>query len=123
MRITGFHHVAVNVRDLDVSAAFFNRVLGFSAGPRTQFRQILRQRTCEVHLFQAPEPDAAGPRNWRFLGVQHVAFGVSEREFERAAEALSELGLAVEGPVEDETGRTLYVRDPDGNVIELRQQA
>ncbi len=115
--------MAVNVRDLEVSADFFKRVFGFRAGPRTQFRQILRQRTCEVHLFQAPEPDAAGPRNWRFLGVQHIAFGISEREFERATEALSELGLAVEGPVEDETGRALYVRDPDGNVIELRQQA
>ena len=116
-------HVAVNVRDLEASIAFYTATFGFARGRRTKFRQVLHQGSLELHLFQAADPSAGAPRNWRQLGVQHVAFAVGQAEFEWAADALGQVTDLVDGPVEDDDGRALYMRDPDGNVIELRQQS
>ncbi|MYD95087.1 MAG: VOC family protein [Chloroflexi bacterium] len=121
LRIRRVDHVAINVRDLGRSAAFYARIFGLSPGPRTTFRRVLESSSLSLHLFQAPErrPEA-GTHDWRRLGVQHVALALGEAEFERAAEVIGAAGSAVEGPTEDPGGRSLYFRDPDGNVIELR---
>ena len=88
---------------------------------RTGFRQVLARGAVSVHLFQAPEPStAAPPRNWRQLGLQHVAFGMPDADFETIKDRLSRHGIATEGPLDDADGRGLYLRDPDGNIIELR---
>jgi catechol 2,3-dioxygenase-like lactoylglutathione lyase family enzyme len=114
-------HVAINVRDLDRSATFYARVFGLTLGNRSTFRLVLSAPGLSLHLFQAPErrPEA-GTRDWRRLGVQHVAVAVSDAEFERAAEIVVAAGSAVEGPTQDPEGQSLYFRDPDGTVIELR---
>lgn len=124
LRVRGLHHVALNTRDLEASTAFYAAVFGFERGRRTRFRQVLHSGPLELHLFQAPEADvAAKSRNWRHLGVQHIAFSVSGDDIERVADVVARFSVAVEGPVEDDAGRALYVRDPDGNVIELRAEA
>ena len=121
IRFSCVDHVAINVRDLDRSAAFYARVMDLIPGPRKTFRQILQSPALSLHLFQAPERQiAAVTQDWRRPGVQHVALSVGEAEFERAAEVIVAAGSAVEGPTEDPGGRSLYFRDPDGNVIELR---
>lgn len=121
LRLSRVDHVAINVRDLDSSAAFYARVFRLSPEARSAFRQVLAAPGFSLHLFQAPErrPEAGG-RDWRRLGVQHVALALGETEFERAAEVIVAAGSAVEGPTDDPEGRSLYFRDPDGNVIELR---
>lgn len=114
-------HVAINVRDLDRSGAFYARVFNLTPQARSTFRHVLSSPDFSLHLFQAPErrPDA-GVRDWRRPGVQHVALALDEAEFERAAEVIVAAGSAVEGPTEDPEGCSLYFRDPDGNFIELR---
>ena len=121
LRVSRVDHVSINVRDLDRSAAFFARVLRLTPGARSTFRQILKSPRFSLHLFQAPERrPAADVRDWRQLGVQHVALALDESEFERAADVIVAAGSAVEGPTDDLQGRSIYFRDPDGNVVELR---
>ncbi len=114
-------HVAINVRDLDRSASFYAGIFDLTQHARSTFRHVLSAPGFCLHLFQAPErrPEA-GVRDWRRLGVHHVALAVGEAEFERAAQVIVAAGSSVEGPMEDPEGRSLYFRDPDGNVIELR---
>ena len=121
LRFSRVDHVAINVQDLDRSAAFYARVFGLSPKSRSAFRLVLAAPGFSLHLFQAPgRRFEAGARDWRRLGVQHVALALGEAEFERAAEVIVAAGSVVEGPTEDPEGRSLYLRDPDGNVIELR---
>ena len=122
LRISTIDHVAVNVRDLDMSTDFYTAMFGFTRVRRTPFRQVLRHGSLEFHLFQAPDPTATKPHNWQHLGLQHLAFAVGQAELEWATSTLAQMTEHVEGPVEDEDGRALYIRDPDGNVIELRQE-
>ena len=118
------HHVAVNVSDLDASSAFYREAFGFATRQRTQFREVLGHGAVEIHLFQAPDAiQSDGGRNWRHLGVQHLAFSVSDDGLERAAAVLAAQGAGADGPVQDEAGTALYTRDPDGNVIELRSRS
>ena len=121
LRAKRVDHVAINVRDLDRSTAFYACVLSLTRGPRSTFRQVLDSHQFSLHLFQVPERrPSAEVRDWRRLGVQHVALALDESEFERAAAVIVAAGSVVEGPTEDLEGWSLYLRDPDGNVIELR---
>lgn len=121
LEVGAVHHVAINVRDLAKSGAFYTKLLGLRRTRQTIFRQVLARGAVSIHLFQVPEPaTAATPRNWRQLGLQHIAFGMPEADMEAVKDRLTRHGIPADGPLDDEDGRGLYLRDPDGNIIELR---
>ena len=95
--------------------------LGLNPVRRTGFRQVLACGAVSVHLFQAPEPATAeAARNWRQIGLQHVAFMTPDADLDAIKDRLMHHGIHTDGPVTDADGRGLYLRDPDGIVIELR---
>jgi lactoylglutathione lyase len=56
----------------------------------------------------------------KYPGCTHVALGVASAE--QAAAELAEAGIGLSGgPVKLGDGISLFVRDPDRNVVELRQ--
>lgn len=53
-------------------------------------------------------------------GASHVAFAVEAGELDEWRERLTRAGVAVEQEVDwDGRGRSIYIRDPAGNVVEL----
>ena len=113
MRIESLDHLVLTVRDLDATIAFYERIgmrhVVFDGG-----RHALAFGTQKLNLHVAGrefEPKAADPTP----GSADLCFLVDE---------LDPAGLdVVEGPVEraGATGRirSVYVRDPDGNLVEL----
>ncbi len=127
LELTALNHVGIRVAERERSLAFY-RKLGFEevawyAAPRVA---ILRNTVgLELNLIVNAN-DANGGRNVlmdvdpvKYAGYTHAAFRVASAS--ATAASLTELGIPIsEGPV-NLGGKylALFVRDPDGNVIEL----
>ena len=60
---------------------------------------------------RVPSHGAAGPG--------HVAFALEPGSYEDAVRALADAGVEIEREIAWERGRSVYVRDPAGNSVEL----
>ena len=113
------HHTSFPVADLEASRAFYEGVLGLEpiARPDLGFPGAwYRAGTCEVHLLQTPEGmDLGSPPPTTNPMAQHVAFGVED--YAATLAHLQANGLEV-FETSPEQGQ-MWVRDPDGHVIEL----
>lgn len=108
-------HLLLQVRDLDRSEAFYREELGFTLRQRTELRDARPLVTFQegLGLTTYPAESSSGTRM-----VDHIAFFVEGLEpFIARWQAK---GWTFEGPVETERyGSSIYLRDPDGNRIEL----
>jgi catechol 2,3-dioxygenase-like lactoylglutathione lyase family enzyme len=112
--INGIYEVAVRVRDLPTSEAFYREILGLQTGLRDETRRWLFLRIGEAGMVVLQEDKDEWP-------AQHFAFTVDDAEIERAAALLREQGVEVEGPVFHDwmPARSVYFSDPDGHQLEL----
>ncbi len=124
MNISHLDHLVLTVDDLEATTDFYTRVLGMRAVTFGQGRQALAFGQQKINLHQAGrefEPKAGRPTPGSADLCLIVATALDEvvAHLEREGVAL------VEGPVErtGATGpiRSVYVRDPDQNLIELSQ--
>jgi len=140
--IRGIHHMAVHVNDLDRMIRFYRDALGFVVVgapfawdesktidqimnvPGTAARgAMLRAGSCYLELFQfsAPEPRSTHPLNPYDKGYTHFCVDVTDIEHEY--ERLQSLGMVFGHPHLLDMGhvKTIYGRDPEGNIIEIQQ--
>ena len=122
MQIERLDHLVLTVAYIDRTVDFYTRVLGMRAETFGAGRRALRFGESKINLHRAGrefEPKALCP----VAGSADLCF-VSATPLEQVREHLAALGVAVEeGPV-DRTGalgriRSVYVRDPDGNLVEI----
>jgi catechol 2,3-dioxygenase-like lactoylglutathione lyase family enzyme len=121
MRIVSLDHLVLTVADLPATVAFYER-LGMRAEEFGGGRLALRFGDQKINLHEARsefQPHALRP----VPGSADLCFLI-EGSLEDVADALAEAGVPVElGPVEREGAvgamDSLYVRDPDGNLVEL----
>jgi lactoylglutathione lyase len=127
MLIESVHHIGIRVTDAERSIAFYEQ-LGFRVVYRDAVEPVVilqNERGVELNLIvNALQPFDGKNRLMdvpeKFPGYTHVALRVGSIE---AARAHVE-GLAItitEGPKRLGPGISLFLRDPDANVIELRQ--
>ena len=122
MKVNRFDHVVLTVASIDATVDFYTRVLGMSAVTFGDGRRALRFGTSKINLHRAGhefEPKARRPTP----GSEDLCFIVDDPIGDVMTQ-LTTAGVAVEeGPVA-RTGATgeiisCYLRDPDGNLIEL----
>jgi lactoylglutathione lyase len=128
IRIQGLGHIGIRVHDLERSLRFY-QLLGFTktvgpVGPEPV--AILDHPSgVEVNLvLNAPDesiPNALMDVPRKVPGITHIA--LSCPDIASAARSLESAGFPVrEGPVKFPGGsQAIFVRDPDGVVIELNQ--
>jgi catechol 2,3-dioxygenase-like lactoylglutathione lyase family enzyme len=142
--ITSVNHVGLTVSNLDRAVAFYRDVLGLKVvmqqekqggyleaitgypGAHVRMAHLTAPGGGRLELFQYLEPRGSGrPADPRSIGITHACLVVDDvheahrRLVEAGAEPFSE-------PVEIDTGANagaygVYVRDPDGIVLELFQ--
>ena len=119
-------HVAVTVRDLSVSVAWYEAlleakpVLDEDTDPDFHHTVYLLGNNTLFGLHQHAAPAPTGDFSEFRVGLDHVAFGCADRaELEKWARRLDELGVA-HGPIKDAGyGSGLSFRDPDGIALEF----
>src|SRR5512135_726391 len=121
-------HIGIRVRDLDRALAFY-RVLGFTLSHRAKGDDVAIIRNpqgIEINLiFNANSGDPA--KNIlmdvvaKYPGYTHVALYVASISATIAALRANDIAIT-QGPVKfgEDGGVSVFVRDPDRNVIELR---
>ena len=121
----GFHHVAIQVRDLPGVERFYRDVLGLAVLRRWPARDGgPGERSVWLDVgdggFVALEAVAGGPTASEEDRAARPGLHLVALRIEREARARWEDRLAVAGvPVEARTTFTLYVRDPEGNRVGL----
>jgi catechol 2,3-dioxygenase-like lactoylglutathione lyase family enzyme len=113
--IRGLYEVAIRVKDLSKSEAFYRETLGLEVGIRDEPRRWLFLRAGgQAGMLVLQEDKGDWP-------TQHFAFTVEEGEIEAAATALQQRGVRIEGPVFHEwmPAKSVYFSDPDGHALEL----
>jgi catechol 2,3-dioxygenase len=115
-------HVHLKVADLDRALAFYRDVLGFEVTQRFGsqaaflsaggYHHHIGLNTWESAGGQPPPPGATG--------LYHVAFLYPTRaELADALRRVSQAGMSLEGAADHGVSEALYLRDPDGNGVEL----
>jgi catechol 2,3-dioxygenase-like lactoylglutathione lyase family enzyme len=126
IRVKHIDHVTIVVRDLDRSRDFYVGVLGMQEVERPGFHFAglwFQAGPTQVHLIlEHPESGPSGhsiAAEAAISRTRHFAFEVADAR--AAQQCLEESGVAiVAGPKSRPDGPTqLYVRDPDGHLVEL----
>lgn len=118
--VTGFHHVALTVRDLDASATWYERlfdlemVMDEPGGERRAKVYRLRGTAAMLGLVQHVGNDGSPFRPDR-TGLDHTAFAVATRDdMDAWATRLDGAGVEHSGAISIPTGAILNFSDPDG---------
>ena len=114
-------HVAIRVKDMKVSAAWYEKVIGLKKYIIPQwdpYPVFLLSGKSGVALFPAKLEDPDLPFDSKNTKIDHFAFNVTGDNFEKAISWYDELGLDYEIK-NHELFLSLYTRDPDGHIVEL----
>jgi catechol 2,3-dioxygenase-like lactoylglutathione lyase family enzyme len=132
MRVCGLDHIVLNVRDVERSLDFYHRVLGLPAERvgawrkgEVGFPSVRVNDAIIIDLFGMPEDGGTARPG---LNLNHFCLVTERADLEAAAQELTQAGVTIErGPAVRSgargNGLSVYFRDPDANLIELRTYA
>lgn len=130
MKATGILETALYVDDLEKAAAFYSQIIGLKQIAKVPGRHVFfRCGDGVLLLFNAdetvkpPSPDARLPVPPHGTnGDGHVCFRASAEEIDNWKHHLKANGIEIEAEVEwPQGGRSIYLRDPDGNSLEFAE--
>jgi catechol 2,3-dioxygenase-like lactoylglutathione lyase family enzyme len=125
IQVAGLDHLVLRVADLDRAIRFYGDVLGCHVERRLDEPKLVQLRAGASMIDLVPgsgaarSEEAAAGRN-----LDHFAVRISTFDFQVLADHLRRHGVAV-GEVRrrygaEGYGSSLYITDPDGNVVELK---
>ena len=123
--VTAYLHAGITVRDLERARRFYSDLLGLKeiARPDLGFPGIWYAiGNCQLHLMVPREGRPVGDPDGAFAGrVRHLALGVEEWEALTARLKAEGVPLRESAPTPGGP-RRVFVKDPDGNVLELVEE-
>ncbi len=116
-------HVVFYVKELQRSLAFYRDLLGFHEVGRifNDAAAALTSGRTHHELLLIQVGDAPAPPTGRRRGLYHIGIKVGDSldELRTAKRELEQAGIAIDGMSDHTVSQSLYLRDPDGNEVEL----
>jgi catechol 2,3-dioxygenase len=116
-------HVVFYVKDLERSLGFYRDLLGFKEVGRIFNGMAAALTSGRTHheLLLIQVGDAPGPSSGRRRGLYHIGVKVGDSldELRAAKRELDTAGIAIDGMSDHTVSQSLYLKDPDGNEVEL----
>ncbi|SUZ99898.1 uncharacterized protein METZ01_LOCUS52752 [marine metagenome] len=115
-------HVVFYVRDLNRSLTFYRDLLRFDeVGKIGGHVSALTSGRTHHELLLIEVGDAPGPMQGKRIGLYHIGIKVGNtlNELRSVRDELIEHGIQIDGASDHTVTQSLYVRDPDGNEVEL----
>lgn len=116
-------HVVFYVRNLERSLAFYRDLLGFKEVGRIFNGAAAALTSGRTHheLLLIQVGDAPGPPTGRHRGLYHIGIKVGDslEELRQAKRDLERAGIPIDGMSDHTVSQSLYLKDPDGNEVEL----
>ena len=131
MTVRGVLETTICAADLEAAERFYTSVMGLRVIARQPGRHVFF--ACGPGVFLVFNPNATGEPSYvngglipphGTTGAGHVAFNISESEVDRWRDRLRAAGVAIESEVTwPGGGRSIYFRDPAGNLLEVATPA
>ncbi len=123
IKVAGIDHVVLRCGDQARALDFYTRVLGLKEERRLEQIGLIQLRAGQglVDLIPAGEPLTEAGRN-----VDHFCLGVETSDVGEMVRYLREQSVEIIGEPSMRygargNGPSVYIRDPEGNVVELKQ--
>jgi len=128
MTILGLHHITLVTANAQITVDFYTRLLGLRMIKQT----VNFDNPTSYHIYFGDETGSPGsavtyfewpsaPRGgWGIGGTHHFALSVRDGDsLLKWKRRLTDHGLKVDGPFDRHYFRSIYFRDPDGQIIEI----
>ena len=122
MKVQALGHAVLKVRNQERAEQFYNGILGLPIAARHEtmpmtFFSLGNHHDLAIVATGDDAPDA--PRN--APGLFHIAFKVGDslEELREARDRLEAAGVRIDRTMDHVVSQSLYIRDPDGNGVEL----
>ncbi len=128
MTIQGVLEACLYATDLDAVERFYTTALGLEVFSRVAGRHVFFR--CGQGMFLLFNPNHTAHEQSAAVGVPvplhgahgpgHIAFAVPDAQLPRWRERCQQMGVVIEAEIAwPRGGRSLYLRDPAGNSVEL----
>ena len=122
IKIMGFDHAAISVKDLETSLKFYTEVIGLKISEREYQKPGIEYfLDCGASLIGLIQGDPAGNHHFlqdAGLGGNHISFRVHAQDFDGVVRQLKDRGITVTYEKKRERSWSVYFLDPDGNKLE-----
>jgi catechol 2,3-dioxygenase len=122
MKVQALGHAVLKVRSLERAEQFYNGMLGMPIAARHQtmpmtFFTLGNHHDLAILAVGDDAPDA--PRN--APGLYHIALKVGDTldELRAVKDHLEQNGVKIDATIDHVVSKSIYIRDPDGNGVEL----
>ena len=121
IEINFLDHVAIRVKDLNVSVRWYQNVLGLKkVQPPAwgEFPIFMMANKSGIAIFPAELSDSPYEQDSKNVKIDHFAFNVDNLNFNKAVRRYEELKLDYE--IQDHHYfKSIYTSDPDNHIVEL----
>lgn len=122
-RVAELDHVVLRCLRLDTMLNFYQNVLGLTEERRVAAIGLVQLRAGASMVDLVPAPDKSAPPQ---SDMDHFCLGIEIDDLQIALAYLRERGAIILGEPAERYGArgrgwSIYIRDPEGNTIELKQ--